>query len=116
MATHLAWMLSLYLGREFMIQSRRGRVEQRPPIRAKAIATTLRAAATRGKCQRSLRIRWRMLSLGLGRGKQWAEILFRQAKEWLAERGSKTAGSVEEGLAYARSRKKMCQIIRKVTS
>ena len=31
---------------------------------------------------------------------QWAEILFRQAKEWLTERGRKTAGSVEE---YARS-------------
>ena len=34
---------------------------------------------------------------------QWAEILFRQAKEWLTERGRKTAGSVEEGLEYARS-------------
>lgn len=34
---------------------------------------------------------------------QWAEILFQQAKEWLTERGRKTAGSVEEGLAYARS-------------
>jgi hypothetical protein len=29
---------------------------------------------------------------------QWAEILFRQAKDWLTERGRKTAGSVE----YAR--------------
>jgi hypothetical protein len=34
---------------------------------------------------------------------QWAEILFRQAKEWLTERGRKTAGSVEQGLGYARS-------------
>ena len=34
---------------------------------------------------------------------QWAEILFRQAKEWLTERGRKSAGSVEEGLEYARS-------------
>jgi hypothetical protein len=34
---------------------------------------------------------------------QWAEILFRQAKEWLTERGRKTAGSVEQGLEYARS-------------
>ena len=34
---------------------------------------------------------------------QWAEILFRQAKEWLTECGRKTAGSVEEGLEYARS-------------
>ena len=34
---------------------------------------------------------------------QWAEILFRQAKDWLAERGRKTAGSVEQGLKYARS-------------
>ena len=34
---------------------------------------------------------------------QWAEILFRQAKNWLTERGRKTAGSVEEGLEYARS-------------
>ena len=27
---------------------------------------------------------------------QWAEILFRQAKDWLTERGRKTAGSVEQ--------------------
>ena len=33
---------------------------------------------------------------------QWAEILFRQAKDWLTERGRKTAGSVEHGLEYAR--------------
>ena len=32
-----------------------------------------------------------------------AEILFRQAKDWLTERGKKTAGSVEQGLEYARS-------------
>jgi hypothetical protein len=34
---------------------------------------------------------------------QWAEILFRQGKDWLTERGRKTAGSVEQGLEYARS-------------
>ena len=34
---------------------------------------------------------------------QWAEILFRQAKEWLTERGRKTGSSVEQGLEYARS-------------
>ena len=34
---------------------------------------------------------------------QWAEIVFRQAKEWLTERGRKTVGSVEQGLEYARS-------------
>ena len=34
---------------------------------------------------------------------QWAEILFRQAKDWLTERGRKTAGAVEQGLEYARS-------------
>jgi hypothetical protein len=34
---------------------------------------------------------------------QWAEILFRQANDWLTERGRKTAGSVEQGLEYARS-------------
>jgi hypothetical protein len=34
---------------------------------------------------------------------QWAEILFRQAKNWLSESGRKTAGSVEHGLQYARS-------------
>jgi hypothetical protein len=34
---------------------------------------------------------------------QWAEILFRQAKGWLTERGRKTAGSMEQGLEYARS-------------
>ena len=32
---------------------------------------------------------------------QWAEILFRQAKDWLTERGRKTVGSVEHGLEYA---------------
>src|SRR6202035_391837 len=56
MANHLAWMLSRYFGKEFT-KSRpwRERVEQSPPIRAKAIATTLRTATTRGKCQRSRR-------------------------------------------------------------
>jgi len=34
---------------------------------------------------------------------QWAEILFRQTKNWLTERGRKTAGSLEQGLEYARS-------------
>jgi hypothetical protein len=34
---------------------------------------------------------------------QWAEILFRQAKNWLTESGDKTAGSVGHGLEYARS-------------
>src|ERR1700680_55480 len=34
---------------------------------------------------------------------QWAEILFRQVKDWLAERGKKTAGSVEQSLEYAHS-------------
>jgi hypothetical protein len=34
---------------------------------------------------------------------QWAEILFRQAKDWLTERGRKTADSLEQGLEYARS-------------
>jgi hypothetical protein len=34
---------------------------------------------------------------------QWAEILFRQAKNWLTESGRKTAGSVEHGMEYARS-------------
>jgi hypothetical protein len=34
---------------------------------------------------------------------QWAEILFRQAKGWLTERGRKTADSVGQGLEYARS-------------
>jgi hypothetical protein len=34
---------------------------------------------------------------------QWAEILFRQAKNWLTQRGRKTAGSLEQGLKYARS-------------
>ena len=34
---------------------------------------------------------------------QWAEIVFRQAKDWLTERGRKTAGSMEHGLEYARS-------------
>ena len=34
---------------------------------------------------------------------QWAEILLGQAKEWLTERARKTAGSLEQGLEYARS-------------
>jgi hypothetical protein len=34
---------------------------------------------------------------------QWAEILFRQAKHWFADRGRKAADSVEQGLDYARS-------------
>lgn len=34
---------------------------------------------------------------------QWAEILFRQAKNWLTERGIKTAGVVQQGREYARS-------------
>jgi hypothetical protein len=34
---------------------------------------------------------------------QWAEILFRQAKDWVTERSRKTASSVEHGLEYARS-------------
>jgi hypothetical protein len=34
---------------------------------------------------------------------QWAKILLGQAKEWLTEHGRKTAGSVEQGLEYARS-------------
>ena len=34
---------------------------------------------------------------------QWAEILFRQAKNWLTERARETKGSVEQGLEYARS-------------
>jgi hypothetical protein len=34
---------------------------------------------------------------------QWAEILFRQVKDWLTERGMKTAGLVEQGREYARS-------------
>jgi hypothetical protein len=34
---------------------------------------------------------------------QWAEILFRQAKNWLTEHGRETAGSVGQGLEYARS-------------
>jgi hypothetical protein len=34
---------------------------------------------------------------------QRAEILFRRAKDWLTKRGRKTAGSVEQGLEYARS-------------
>lgn len=34
---------------------------------------------------------------------QWAEILFRQARQWLTERGRETTGSVEQGLEYARS-------------
>jgi hypothetical protein len=34
---------------------------------------------------------------------QWAEILFRQAKHWLTDRGRKTADSLEQGLEYARS-------------
>jgi hypothetical protein len=34
---------------------------------------------------------------------QWAEILLRNAKGWLTEGGRKTAGSLEQGLEYARS-------------
>jgi hypothetical protein len=34
---------------------------------------------------------------------QWAEILFRQMKDWLSERGRKAAAPVQEGLGYARS-------------
>ena len=34
---------------------------------------------------------------------QWAKILFRQARHWLADRGRKAAGSVEQGLEHARS-------------
>ena len=34
---------------------------------------------------------------------QWAELLLGQAKEWLTERARKTAGSLEQGLEYARS-------------
>ena len=34
---------------------------------------------------------------------QWGEALFRQAKNWLTERGRETTGSVEQGLEYARS-------------
>jgi hypothetical protein len=34
---------------------------------------------------------------------QWAEILFRQAKEWLTERGRKTAILSSRAWGYARS-------------
>ncbi|MBV9643011.1 MAG: hypothetical protein JO334_05515 [Verrucomicrobia bacterium] len=34
---------------------------------------------------------------------QWAEILFRQVKDWLTERTMKTADLVEQGREYARS-------------
>ena len=34
---------------------------------------------------------------------QWAEILFRQAKDWLGERGGKAAIPVKEGLQHVRS-------------
>ncbi|MGA8657686.1 MAG: hypothetical protein WB586_16195 [Chthoniobacterales bacterium] len=34
---------------------------------------------------------------------QWAEILFRQLKDWLGERGRKAAVPVQEGLEYVRS-------------
>jgi hypothetical protein len=37
------------------------------------------------------------------REQQWSEILFRQAKDWLTERGRKTGGLVEQGRQYARS-------------
>lgn len=37
------------------------------------------------------------------RRERQTEILFRQVKNWLAERGRQTAGSVEQGLEYARS-------------
>jgi hypothetical protein len=34
---------------------------------------------------------------------QWAELLLRQAKNWLTERGIKTAGVVQQGREYALS-------------
>jgi hypothetical protein len=34
---------------------------------------------------------------------QWAELLFRQVKEWLSERGRKAAVPLKGGLEYARS-------------
>ena len=34
---------------------------------------------------------------------EWAEILLRLAKNWLTERGVKTAGVVQQGQEYARS-------------
>ena len=37
------------------------------------------------------------------RQEQWAEVLFRQVKNWLAERARETTGSVEQGLEYVRS-------------
>lgn len=37
------------------------------------------------------------------RREQWAEVLFRQVKNWLTERGRETTGSVEQGLEYVRS-------------
>jgi len=50
MATHLAWILSPYLGREFTrSRSWSESVEQSPAIRAKEIATTLRMVTTRGE-------------------------------------------------------------------
>ena len=37
------------------------------------------------------------------RREQWAEVLFRQVKNWLIERGRETTGSVEQGFEYVRS-------------
>ena len=37
------------------------------------------------------------------RREQWAEVLFRQVKNWLTERGRQTTDSVEQGLEYVRS-------------
>jgi uncharacterized protein HemX len=37
------------------------------------------------------------------RREQWAEVLFRQVKNWLTERARENTGSVEEGLEYVRS-------------
>src|SRR5258708_8648941 len=56
MAAHLARILSRYLGRE-LTRSRPSNesVEQRPPIRAKPMATTLRTATARGNLQCSRR-------------------------------------------------------------
>ena len=37
------------------------------------------------------------------RREQWAEVLFRQVKNWLTERGRVTTGSLEQGLEFVRS-------------
>jgi len=34
---------------------------------------------------------------------QWAEVLFRQAKNWLTERARETTGSLKQGLKHTRS-------------